>query len=106
MAAADCVAADRVEVAEPAGDIPVILAVDDEPVVRQVLANHLSPAGYRLLRASSGSEALSVLAKEAVDLVLLDVMMPRMSGYEVCRQIREAHPLEELPVLSCRRKRR
>ena len=84
---------------EPAEGSSVILAVDDEPVVRQVLANHLLPEGYRLLRASSGSEALKVLEKESVDLVLLDVMMPRMSGYEVCRQIREQRQLEELPVL-------
>ena len=76
-----------------------VLVVDDEPVVRQVLANHLKPQGYRLLKASSGPEALKVLEETSVDMVLLDVMMPRMSGYEVCRRIRENHRLEDLLVL-------
>lgn len=80
-------------------NFPVILIIDDEPIVRQVLSNHLGLRGYRLLSASSGVEALEVLASESVDLVLLDVMMPRMSGYEVCRRIREQHSLEELPVI-------
>lgn len=78
---------------------PLILTVDDEPVVRQVLLNHLTAAGYRLRQASSGSVALRLLEQESIDLVLLDVMMPRMSGYEVCRRIRERHLPEELPVL-------
>ncbi len=86
--------------AEEAAERPaVILAVDDEPVVLQVLANHLLPKGYRLLQVPSGIEALATLEKETIDLVLLDVMMPQMSGYEVCRRIREQHQLEELPVL-------
>ena len=78
---------------------PLILAVDDEPVVRQVLVNHLTTEGYRVRQASSGSEALRVLENETIDLMLLDVMMPRMSGYEVCRKIRQRHPREELPIL-------
>ena len=49
--------------------------------------------------AASGREALGLLERESADLVLLDVMMPRMSGYEVCRRIREEHALEELPVV-------
>ncbi len=76
-----------------------VLAVDDEAVVRQVLANHLRSAGYRVLRAKGGDEALRLLEEHAVDLVLLDVMMPKKSGYEVCREIRRQRSLEELPVL-------
>ena len=76
-----------------------ILAVDDEPVVRQVLANHLRSAGHRVLRAASGQEALEILHEQEVDLVLLDVMMPKMSGYETCRVIREQWSMENLPVL-------
>ena len=76
-----------------------ILAVDDEPMVRQVLTNHLGSAGYRVVTAASGPEALELLKAESVDLVLLDVMMPRMSGYQVCRTIRAEHGLEDLPVL-------
>ena len=84
---------------EEVADGPLILTVDDEPVVRQVLRNHLTAAGYRLRQAASGSAALKVIERETVDLVLLDVMMPRMSGYEVCRRLRQRFPAEELPVI-------
>lgn len=80
-------------------DGPTILAVDDEPMVRMILEAHLAANGYRVLMASSGQEALEILGVEDVDLILLDVMMPRMSGYEVCREIRVRYRAEELPVL-------
>lgn len=76
-----------------------ILIVDDEPVVRRILANQLTSQGYRVSRAASGAEALEQLSKRRPDLVLLDVMMPKMSGFEVCRSLREQHSLEELPVI-------
>ncbi|MCP4272306.1 MAG: response regulator, partial [Gammaproteobacteria bacterium] len=76
-----------------------ILMVDDEPVVRQVLDRHLAPRGYRLLSAADGRRALEILDTEEIDLVLLDVMMPRMSGYQVCRTIREQRSRDELPVI-------
>ena len=78
---------------------PSVLVVDDEPVNRQVLVNHLGAAGYRITQAASGSEALRAIEQQLPDLILLDVMMPRMSGYEVCRSLRQRFPLEELPVL-------
>ncbi len=49
--------------------------------------------------ASSGEEALRLLEEQRFDLVLLDVMMPKVSGYEVCRVLRESYPIEELPVI-------
>lgn len=76
-----------------------ILIVDDDPVNRRVLVNHLSARGYRVRQASSGPEALRFLDRHRSDLVILDVMMPRMSGFEVCKKLRERHPPEELPVL-------
>ncbi len=76
-----------------------LLVVDDEPVIRQVLANHLAALGCRLIQASSGREALRLLEEETFDLVLLDIMMPKMSGYEVCRILRQKSSLEELPVI-------
>ncbi|MCP4655787.1 MAG: response regulator, partial [bacterium] len=78
---------------------PRLLVVDDEPVIRQVLTNHLAAESYRLIQAASGPEALNILDQEELDLVLLDVMMPKMSGYEVCRLIRERHSLQQLPVI-------
>ncbi|MEO1084669.1 MAG: ATP-binding protein [Acidobacteriota bacterium] len=83
----------------PDGDGPVILTIDDEPVNQQVLKNHLVHHGHRVVSASSGPEALDLMARESVDLVLLDIMMPRMSGYEVCRRIRAEHSREDLPVI-------
>ena len=79
--------------------LATVLIVDDEPVVRKVVEQHLAPQGYRLLSAAEGSQALEILDRETVDLVLLDVMMPRMSGYEVCRAIRQHHTRDQLPVI-------
>ncbi len=76
-----------------------ILIVDDEPVNRQVLINHLREEHYHLTLASSGREALELIEREPFDLILLDVMMPGTSGYEVCLKIREVHTLNELPVI-------
>lgn len=76
-----------------------LLVVDDEPVNQRVLSNFLAGERFALTLASSGSEALERMDDQRFDLVLLDVMMPGMSGYEVCRRIRENHPVEKLPVL-------
>ncbi|MEK6155530.1 tetratricopeptide repeat protein [Flavobacteriaceae bacterium 3-367] len=77
-----------------------ILIVDDEPVNRRVLENHLTVAGYRVTEVSSGPEALALLQDEnPFDLVLLDVMMPGMSGFEVCEAIRANYMASELPVV-------
>ncbi|MDR0441500.1 MAG: diguanylate cyclase [Candidatus Accumulibacter sp.] len=77
-----------------------ILVVDDEPVNIQVLKNLLSVRNYSVTRAYNGVEALElVTGKDSFDLILLDVMMPRMSGYEVCRHLRERYSLFELPIL-------
>ena len=87
------------EASEPGAEGARILVVDDEPVNRQVLRNHLANHGYRLTLASSGDETLRLLREQSFDLVLLDIMMPKVSGYEVCRALRKIHPLEELPVI-------
>ncbi len=81
------------------GEGSTILVVDDEEVVRRILEGYLVNEGHRVLAASSGEEALPIIAQEEIDLVLLDVMMPRMSGFELCRRIREEKSLEELPIL-------
>ena len=80
-------------------DLATILIVDDEQVVHKILKLHLASKGYHLLSASSGPQALTILESNDVDLVLLDIMMPRMTGYEVCRTIRETNSREELPVI-------
>ncbi|SKB14298.1 putative Histidine kinase [Planktothrix sp. PCC 11201] len=77
-----------------------ILVVDDEPVNRQVLVNHLSLYQYEITEAASGQEALNLLNQGwKPDLMLLDVMMPRMTGYEVTRKVRERWQPNELPIV-------
>ncbi|MBF0280794.1 MAG: response regulator [SAR324 cluster bacterium] len=76
-----------------------ILAVDDEMVNLEILGSVLSSAGYRLILASGGEEALELIQKDTPDLILLDLMMPRMSGYELCRIIRTRWDLMALPII-------
>ena len=73
-----------------------ILIVDDEVNIRHVLGTRLNLKGYSILFASDGKEALAVFTKEKPDLVILDIMLPRLDGYEVCRQIRE---LSQVPII-------
>ncbi len=83
----------------PANNGFKILVVDDEPINQKVLKNHLSE-NYRIVPAMNGEEALKILETgEKFDLVLLDVMMPRLSGYEVCKKIRETYLSNELPII-------
>jgi adenylate cyclase len=78
---------------------PKILVVDDTPRNVKLLADLLSVKGYRVVTASSGREALAQLDAAQPDLVLLDVVMPEMSGYEVCRKIRENPATAMLPIV-------
>jgi DNA-binding response OmpR family regulator len=66
-----------------------ILVVDDDPLMVRLVRTHLDRAGYRVLAAASGLEALDVAAAELPDLVILDLMLPKLDGYEVCRRLRE-----------------
>ena len=76
-----------------------ILVVDDTPRNVKLLADLLSAKGYAVVTAESGPEALKAVDAEQPDLVLLDVVMPGMSGYEVCRKIRENPATGILPVI-------
>jgi len=76
-----------------------ILVVDDVPRNVKLLADVLAAKGYRTSSAASGEEALAAIAAEPPDLVLLDVMMPGLSGYDVCRAIRADPALVMLPVV-------
>ena len=78
---------------------PLVLVVDDLAPNVRLLEAVLSPKGFRVATASSGAEALDVLGKEHPDLVLLDIVMPGMDGYEVCRRIREDPGTAFLPVI-------
>jgi DNA-binding response OmpR family regulator len=66
-----------------------ILIVDDDPLIVRLVRTHLDRAGYRVFTAGNGEEALDVAAAEMPDLVILDLMLPKLDGYEVCRRLRE-----------------
>jgi len=68
---------------------PVILVVDDHQLSRELLKAYLAGAGYDTIEAANGEEALERLAERRPDLVLLDIVMPKVDGYEVCRKIKE-----------------
>ncbi|MFC5699815.1 ATP-binding protein [Cohnella faecalis] len=81
------------------GSGPKILIVDDDSVNRIVLSNILAAEGCEIATVSSGKEALAVLDSREWDLIIADVMMPIMSGYELTRIIRERFSVSELPIL-------
>jgi two-component system, sensor histidine kinase and response regulator len=76
-----------------------ILVVDDNLQNRLVLDGHLAAAGYRVIQAVNGLEAVKIFASDPVDLVLLDVEMPVMDGFEACRQIRGMDRGSEVPII-------
>jgi adenylate cyclase len=76
-----------------------LLVVDDTPLNLKLLGDLLTVKGYAVTTAGSGEEALAKLAAEAPDIVLLDVMMPGLSGYDVCRRIRADPATALLPVV-------
>ncbi len=77
----------------------VVLVVDDNQVNRELYSRYLELEGYQVLDAGNGSEALERIEQEPVDLVLLDVMMPGLDGFEVLESLREKHSPESLPVI-------
>jgi len=73
-----------------------ILLVDDEPEIIQLMTIYLQNEGYTLFTANNGADALHVLQKESVDLVVMDIMMPKLDGIETCIKIRENH---QMPII-------
>ncbi len=84
---------------------PKILVVDDNVDNVELLTKRLRAAGYRTCEAFDGEQALKKIASEDPDLVILDVMMPKLDGYEVCRRLKTAERTRMLPVLMLTAKR-
>jgi diguanylate cyclase (GGDEF)-like protein len=76
-----------------------ILVVDDEPPIRDILKFQLENAGFVVSTAENGEEGLAAVENNPPDLVLLDLMIPRMDGYEVCRAIKSAYETRHIPVI-------
>lgn len=77
----------------------LILAVDDSLTVRKIVSITLERLGYRVLTAADGMQALARLNEETPDLVLLDITMPRMDGYQVCKVIKQSPATKSIPVV-------
>lgn len=76
-----------------------ILVVDDNPDNVDLLTQYLSGLGYEVISAYDGEEALLIVAREKIDLILLDVMMPKISGYDVCRKLKETDRSTFIPIV-------
>jgi two-component system alkaline phosphatase synthesis response regulator PhoP len=76
-----------------------ILAVDDEPHILKLVAFSLRSGGYEVLEATDGLSAISVAQAERPDLVLMDVMMPTLDGYEACRRLKADPATADIPVI-------
>jgi CheY-like chemotaxis protein len=82
-----------------ATDKQTILVVDDEPDIVKLVAISLKLGNFDVITSFGGPEALEILKTRKPDLVLLDIMMPEMSGYEVCKKIKSDPATKDLPVV-------
>lgn len=78
---------------------PIVLVVDDNQQNLELLQVYLEDVDCQSIPACDGPEALDIIAKEPPDLILLDVMMPKMSGFEVCRRIKNDPKTSDIPVI-------
>ena len=76
-----------------------ILIAEDEPDIRELVAFTLRFAGHVVVTASNGEEAVQLAAREFPDLILMDVRMPRMTGYDACRAMKANSELKDIPVV-------
>lgn len=79
--------------------VPSILIVEDSPTARKVISMVLTRKGYLLREATTGAEALQLIETEAPELILLDAMLPDMSGYDILTQLKENESLQKIPVV-------
>ena len=82
-----------------AGPAPVVLLVEDEPAQRAVLSYNLEAEGFEVMTATNGEDALTLIAETPPDLILLDWMMPHVSGIEVCRRLKARPETRAIPII-------
>ena len=81
------------------GRTPTILVADDEEDLRELVSYRLTRSGYEVISAVDGEDALRVARERVPDLIVLDVMMPKLDGYELTRQLRAEESLHAIPVI-------
>jgi DNA-binding response OmpR family regulator len=84
---------------EAAERVPQIMVVDDDPDTVSILARHLQREGFDPIEAISGVECLRLVQVHRVDVILLDLMMPEMDGFQVCRMLKENPMTAEIPII-------
>lgn len=77
----------------------LVLVVEDEPTLKEALRKHLTSCGFDVIVAFDGSSAMRIVSEQLPDLVCLDLVLPRESGYEVCEHIRRNLKILDLPIL-------
>ena len=87
---------DGIPPAQAGQSAQTVLVVDDDPAIVELLRDFLVASDFRALEATNGQEALDIIAREPVDCLIMDVMMPGLSGFDLCRQIRARH---DAPIL-------
>jgi len=85
--------------AQPRVRTVTILVADDEQDIRELVAYRLSRSGYRIIEARDGEEAFQLATDQALDMAVLDVMMPRLNGFDLTKRFRGAPVTERLPIL-------
>jgi twitching motility two-component system response regulator PilH len=78
-----------------------VLVVEDSPPQREMISSLLKDNGMNVTSASDGIEALEQIEQDRPDIVVLDIVMPRMNGYELCRRLKDNPTTKELPVVMC-----
>lgn len=76
-----------------------ILIADDDPVILRLIQVNLELEGYEVITANNGQEAVDIAAVEHPDLVILDIMMPRLDGYQACEKLKAAEETKDIPVI-------
>ena len=78
---------------------PVIMVIDDDDRNTRLLESKLIPLGYQMLSAGDGEEALRIIPQNMPDLILLDIMMPKINGFEVCQRLKEQDETKIIPIV-------
>jgi len=78
---------------------PKVLLVDDDPLIHRLYRPHLERAGYQVVSAASGIEAVELAGREAPQLIVMDIMMPEMDGLSAIREIRRLEATKDVPVI-------
>ena len=84
---------------EQSRQTPQIMVVDDDPDTVSILARHLQREGFVAIEAISGAECLRLVHEHRIDVILLDLMMPEMDGFQVCRSLKQDPATAEIPVI-------